>query len=71
MAIQSNYKIQEMIGIKGGGVSNEEFEILYAKVDSDGSDFIDFEEFKQFFIKKRIEDMAAGEKEEVRSVAMI
>ena len=64
MAIQSNYKIQEMLGIKTGGVTTEEFEKIYAKVDTDGSDFIDFEEFKLFFVKKRIEDMEAEEKEE-------
>lgn len=63
MAIQSNYKIQELLGIKTGGVTADEFEKIYAKVDTDGSDFIDFEEFKLFFVKKRIEDMGKEEKE--------
>ena len=65
MAIQSNYKIQEMIGIKGGGVTVDEFDRIYSKIDTDGSDFIDFEEFKLFFVKKRIEDMDAEEKLEL------
>jgi Ca2+-binding EF-hand superfamily protein len=64
MAIQSNYKIQEMLGNKGG-MSKEEFEECYAKIDEDGSDFIDFEEFKRFFVKKRIEEMDKAEKEEL------
>jgi len=46
-------------------VSAEEFEKIYSKIDSDGSDFIDFEEFKLFFVKKRIEDMDAEEKTEL------
>ena len=65
MAIQSNYKIQDMLGVKGGGVSKEEFEKIYSKIDEDGSDSIDFQEFKLFFVQKRIEDMNSEEKAEL------
>jgi len=67
MAIQSNFKIQELLHNKSGGMSEEEFEFMYKKIDKDGSDSIDFEEFSQFFIQKRIEHMDEEEKKELET----
>ena len=65
MAIQSNYKIQELLHNKSGGMSEDEFEVIYKKIDRDGSNSIEFEEFQLFFIEKRIEMMNAEEKKEL------